>query len=113
MANLRADEYPEQAWNAEHGRLGDLLAQPRRSTLVEPRDDGSGLAMEPWRIQRQILLVARGRTRIVERLGVDLPDAPSIVDALPVYSVAPVRKSRRRWIASLSAKFDLCTGQYI
>ena len=42
--------------------------------------------MEPWRIQRKILLVARGRTRIVERLGVDLPDAPSIVDALPVYS---------------------------
>ena len=41
--------------------------------------------MEPRRIQRQILLVARGRTRIVERLDVDLPDAPSIVDALPVY----------------------------
>ena len=41
--------------------------------------------MEPRRIQGQILLVARSRTRIVQRFGVDLPDAPSIVNALPVY----------------------------
>ena len=43
--------------------------------------------MEPRRIQGQILLVASaaGRTRIVQRLGLDLADAASIVDALPVY----------------------------
>ena len=50
LEKLRADEDPKKPGNAEHGRLGDLLAQPCRSTLVEARDDGPGLAMEPRRI---------------------------------------------------------------